>query len=461
MIGRDALEQLATRGLERSEGHPAEVCLDAFDYRLTRFSDGQVHQNLSMDGMYITARVFDGARSGSACLSVRAPERIEEAVSRALAALRYADVGPERPMPRPEQGYVSPDGSFVDETMLGGTDRWRAEVVQRVVAAVEGRGPHAYGRVITEAGERLVANTGGLVSYAPRTRCDLYVTSIWDTGYGASDRHAYRTADIDPEVAASESAQTCIQARNPKPLPASDYTVVLTPYAVADLIAFIGQLGADANAVQEGRSFLAGKAGEPVLSPEITIWDDGLDAAGRPTMFDAEGVKKDPVTIVRDGLAVGPVHNQATAAREGCRSTGHLPVFSPVTRAFSSPQPGYPALPQNLFLAPGRASVADMVRATEMGLLVRGLHYTRVVEPRAVVITGMTRNGLFLIKGGEIAGPVKNLRFTDSYVRVLNGVSHVGRDAQTCADATGDGLGAIRVPHLRVESLRFTGTTDF
>lgn len=453
MMGREKLQSAAEAGLKEAGPRPAEIHLESYGYDLTRFAEGQIHQNISMEGVYVTARVYSGRKRGEVTLPAPGPERVKEAVRRAADALEYAASGPQRPMPDRSVGYAGDKLIGYDERIPERATEWRTDAARRIVRTIESQGPRPFGRVITEHSERLTVNSEGLLSYDPRTGCHLSITAIRGTGYGYSERQGSHFEDVDPERAASEAAGGCNMSRNPEPFPAGDYPVILLPYAVADMMAFIGRLGADGEAVREGRSFMSERMGEKVLSEKLNLWDDGSDPRGCPVLFDGEGVQKQRVDIIRAGVANGALYTQSTAAAEGTKSTGHAPVG----RAFGSFRGGGGAVPQNLFLGVGDATVADMIEATDLGLLVTSFHYTRTVEPREVMITGMTRNGTFLVRNGKVVGPVKNLRFTDSYVRALNGVTHVGSESLTC----GENVGGVRVPALRLESLRFTGTTEF
>ncbi len=453
MMGKQEMKSMAEAGLKEAGEYSAEVHLSSALYELTRFADGQIHQNISMDGLNVTACLYDGRRSGRVHLSAATTDRVRQAVQQAAEKLRYADEGPKRPMPLAEQGYCEEDPPGFDEEVVRRGTQWRAQAVEAAVKEVESRGPRAYGRAITEVTERLSMNTSGLLSYAPRTRCDLVVATIRDTGYSCSERHAYSLSDIDVKETAQESAAGCNRARDPKELEPQEYPVVLLPYAAADLFSFVGRLGANSQAVLEGRSFMSDSLGQQVISEGISLWDDAFDRRGRPIPFDAEGVKKQPVTIIEGGVAVSPVYNQTTGAQQGVPSTGHSPVGSAFAAGGGSPQ----AVPQNLFVAGGEDTVADMIADTSLGLLVTSLHYTRTVEPKEVVVTGMTRNGTFLIREGEVVGPVRNLRFTDSYLRILNDVTHLGQQGMNCSQ----GVGSVHVPAMRVGSMRFTEKTDF
>ncbi|HXQ37266.1 MAG TPA: metallopeptidase TldD-related protein, partial [Anaerolineales bacterium] len=189
------------------------------------------------------------------------------------------------------------------------------------------------------------------------------------------------------------------------------------------------------------------RMGGQVMSPLVSIWDDGLDSNGYPTPFDFEGVPKQRVDIVRDGVIGSPVYDTYSARKEGKSSTGHA---SPSGWGLDT------SFPINLFMGAGEHSVDEMIKSTERGLYIATFWYTRPMQPRDAVITGMTRDGVFMIENGEITYPVKNLRFTQSYIKALADVEMVSRDTRLII---GEPFGTSRVPALKIKAFNFTGST--
>ena len=225
-------------------------------------------------------------------------------------------------------------------------------------------------------------------------------------------------------------------------MPPGEYEVVLEEFAVSDMLDFLGYVGFGGLAVEEGRSFMSGKLGEAVMGSNVSIWDSPLDPAGIPRPFDSEGAPATRVDLVRGGVAVSPVHDRHTAAKAGAEPTGHaLPA-----RYSMGP------VPRNMFLAPGDASRDDLVASVRRGLLITRFWYTRVVHPLTVHMTGMTRDGCFLIENGEVVGPVRDLRFTESYLEALTRVDAIAADTKLVREF----FSVNRVPALKIASWRFT-----
>jgi predicted Zn-dependent protease len=249
---------------------------------------------------------------------------------------------------------------------------------------------------------------------------------------------------IDAGAIGREAADKARASANPVAIDAGDYPVVLEEYAVVDVLDMLGYLGFSALAVQEGRSFV--EIGKRIGSELVSITDDGRDPAGLPMAFDYEGVAKQRVPLLESGVCRGIVHDAQTAARAGIASTGHgLPAPN-----------AYGPFPINMVMAPGAATREELVQGLDRGLLVTRFHYTNPVHPKLAVVTGMTRDGTFLVEDGRIVGPVRNLRYTQSYLDAIAGTVAVARDRKTVRGF----LGGAVVPAIRVDGWAFTGVTE-
>ena len=334
--------------------------------------------------------------------------------------------------------------AWVDATAQA-TPESRAEGVRAVIAAADEAGTVAYGAFTTGAETIVVANSKGIRAAQRRTMAHLLTVSMSpDGGSSYAERAATDVRHIDPAGLGREAAVKARATDRAIALPAGDYPVVLETYAVVDILDMLGFLGFSALAVQEGRSFV--EPGRRIGSELVSIVDDAGDPSGLPMAFDYEGVAKERVTLVDRGICRDVVYDAQTAARDGRRSTGHgLPAPN-----------SYGPFPLNMVMAKGEATRDELIGGLDRGLLVTRFHYTNPVHPKLAIITGMTRDGTFLVEGGRIVGPVRNLRFTQSYLDALAGVSAVGRELRTLRGF----LGGVVVPMVRVDSWTFTGTTE-
>ena len=303
----------------------------------------------------------------------------------------------------------------------------------------------AYGSFATGLESTAVANSNGVRVAGTRTTSQLITVSMGPGGgTGYAEAAAVDATTIDARAIGKEAAIKARSTANAVSVEPGDYPVILEEYAVVDLLDMLGYLGFSALAVQEERSFF--EAGKRIGSDAVTIRDDGYDPAGLPLWFDYEGVAKQRVALVDAGVCRAVVHDSQTAARDGVTSTGHgLPAPNP-----------YGPFPLNMIMEPGTASREELIGGMERGLLVTRFHYTNPVHPKLAIVTGMTRDGTFLVEGGRIVGPVKNLRYTQSYLEALAGTVAVGRERRTLRGF----LGGVVVPAVRIDNWTFTGGTE-
>ncbi|HJP72156.1 MAG TPA: metallopeptidase TldD-related protein, partial [Candidatus Limnocylindria bacterium] len=228
--------------------------------------------------------------------------------------------------------------------------------------------------------------------------------------------------------------------------PPGRYEVVLSPSCVVNMLTFLALHGFNGRAVEEGRSFA--RTGEAQFDVAISLADDVTHPMAIGVGFDAEGTPKRRVELVRAGVTSGLINDRRTAKALGSESTGNA-----VAGAGS-----FGALPANLVLEGGSACTDELIGGVERGLLVTDFWYTRILDPRTQVVTGLTRNGVWLIENGHVARPVTNLRFTQSFLDALGPgqVRGVGSDLTLVGGAV-FGIGAYIVPSLHLASWNFTG----
>jgi predicted Zn-dependent protease len=192
------------------------------------------------------------------------------------------------------------------------------------------------------------------------------------------------------------------------------------------------------------------RPGEKITGDRISIWDDGRDPAGLPMPLDWEGVPRKRVDLISGGVSSGLVHDMASAARAGVESTGHgLPAPNPIG-----------ALAVNLFMAGGEVrSKADLCEGIERGVWVTRFWYVNIVHPKQSQLTGMTRDGTFLIENGKITRPIKNMRFTQSMMEAFSSASGLTTATKLQAGEDYDFTAGIRVPAVRLEKFNFTSVT--
>jgi PmbA protein len=428
--------------------------LMGLDEQLTRFASDGIHQHVAEANRYVVVRAVLGKRTGVGATNDLADAGLERAVEAAIAgANAAAKLCPEDEhfLGLPEPAAV-PEVSAFDKATAACSPAERAQIVGVVCRQAEEQGCSAFGAFRTGAHEIAVANSRGLFAYHPVTETDFTTVVMTDQeGSGYATDASWRVSDIDVAARGEEAIAKALRSRNPQPVEPGAYPVVFEPYVGHELVLELGR-AAGASFVQEGQSWMTGRQGERLMSPRISIWDDGLDLAGWPLPFDFEGVARRRVDIVRDGVVGDTLYDRARAVKDGKTSTGHaLPVINPFNPWLNAAR--YGPVPRHTFMGAGGSTLEEMIAGTERGIYVTRFWYCRPVHPRDAVVTGMTRDGTFLIEHGELTTPVCNLRFTQSYVEALAGAEMVGREVRReWADP-----GIRSAPALKLAAFRFTG----
>lgn len=423
-------------------GSQADIYLTATDQALTRFANNRIHQNVAHEDAVAHIRVATGLRQGRSVTNDLSPDGLADAVKQAgeYARLMPEDADfPGLPDPSPVQSVAA----FDQETGTCDAER-RADRVAMVCSRAADLSLEAAGFCRTGSTELAVVSTRGADAYHVGSFAGLLITARGDDSAGWSKGGGWSLGQIDADELADEAIGKAVRGRDPQDLEPGEYPVVLEHYAVDDMLEALSFYGMGAHMVQDGRSWMNEIVGQQTMSSLVDIRDDGLDPNGWPVPFDAEGVPKQRVDIVRDGVVLGPVHNTYTGAREGALSTGH--------------QRGATGGPTatNLFMRPGDRTTEALIAMVGRGLYVTRFYYTRLAHNRGCVMTGMTRDGTFLIENGELTSPVKNLRFTQGYVDALAGCQALSGTAHLNLNEAGV---AMHVPAALLESWRFTGQT--
>ena len=420
-------------------GDRAEAEVTVVDGRsaLTRFANSFIHQNVADDYRWARLRVSAGGRLASASTDRTDVEGMTRLVERTLAAAAMRPVDPDwpglaPPMPRP------PTDAYDEATHFADPAR-RAEVVRQFVDA--GPDLRAAGFCDSGGASTAFANSAGQRLEGRTSSSSLEAIHRTTASDGRGWQSSSRLSDIDGAAAGRAAADKARRGDDLVDVEPGRYEVVLEPQCLANMLEFLRD-GFNARTFAEGRSFV--ELGEQQFDPGVTIWDDATDPRAISRGFDAEGTPKRRLDLVAGGVPVALCHDRRTAAKAGggAESTGHAVMGGEAAGAW----------PSNLFVAPGDRSPQQLVSSMERGLLVTEFWYTRILDPKTQVVTGLTRNGTFLVEGGEVVGGVANLRFTQSYVDALRpgNVLGVGDDARLFE-------GTFHVPTLHLAGWNFTG----
>ena len=438
------LAQLTLKTALSAGAAEAEVLVFANETALTRFANDRVHQNVANEDVQVQVRAVIGARIGVASTNRSSEDGIRACCERAVDAARHSPADPAFPGLPAAHPLEQPDRA--DTTTLALDATGRANAVAAIVDACKARGLVAAGGVATDHSVTAVANSLQVDAAMPTTMTRVTVLASGpDSASGWASFASRAAGDLDPGALGREAAELALRSARPVALEAGTYTVVLAPEAAADIAQFLGWYGGGAKAVEEGRSFMTDRVGQRLVSPLITLADNALDPSGPGLTFDYEGQPKRRVELISQGVVTRPVTDSYWAARTGRANTGH---------ALPAPNRMGP-IPLDLEFQAGDSDAEKMISSVARGVYVTRFHYVNISEPVRVELTGMTRDGTFMIENGELTRPVRNLRFTQSAIEALDTTLAVS----STRVRTGED-GRVLAPHLLLERFAFTGQTE-
>ncbi|OQX90276.1 MAG: hypothetical protein B6D57_03980 [Candidatus Coatesbacteria bacterium 4484_99] len=445
MLGEDRVMDIIKTALSFSESEQLEVMVYGSNVALTRYASSYIHQNVSYSVASISIRAVEGKRWGVASTDDLSNDAIKNTVriAREIALSREEDPDFES-LPRPAE--YKKVNVFRDACEKQSPIE-RAEAVKEIIGEVKKGGFEAAGSYRVETTEVGIGNSLGVRCYHPLSKALLVVVSISDTSEGYADACGLEPADIDHLKVAVESADVCGRAQNPKDIEPGNYDVILTPYAIGELMSWMTFVGFSAKMYDEGRSFMTDRMGEKIFGDNITFIDDGLTDRNFAFPFDFEGVPRERVVLVDNGVAEAVCVDSVYARKLKVKNTGHsLPKGEEVD-----------AIPLHLQIEPGDSTPDDMVSRVNKGLYVSNFHYVNgFIDPRNAIFTGMTRYGLFYIEDGKIKYPVKNLRFTESMLKAFSNVASISRERKLISYY----IGGFLLPYLLVNDFKFTSKTS-
>jgi predicted Zn-dependent protease len=418
-VSESALE-LAERALAAAEGDQAEAVVQSERSGFARFADSEVHQPTLIENAVVQLRLVRDGRIGSALTNRVDPGALRELARRAAEAADLAPPDPHFPGLAQPEPYPEVDG--YDDTTASLAAKDLAELAGEAIDATGELA--AYGFFTSAVSELAVASSTGVSAHQRMTDATALVIAAGDDLSGYAERTSWSAARVEPASVGREAAEKAARTRGAVSIEPSRYAAVLEPYALGELLQWFAWDSFSGLGLLEERSALCGRLGERIADPKVSISDDALDPAGLPKAFDFEGVPKRRLPLIDEGVATGVVWDRTTAARSsnGQVSTGH--AAAPPIRVFGP-------LPTALSVAPGEAeSVEDLAELVGEGIYITRLHYLGIVNPREGVITGMTRDGTFRIRGGRIAEPLVNLRFTVAVPDLLAEVPGLTRRRQ-------------------------------
>jgi PmbA protein len=420
-----------------------EVILGTTEQTTIRFAQNHIYQPLTVKNIWLKIRFIKNKKILVLNLASFSEKQIKKTIAKAKNLIKYQQKDKNfASLPKAKPIKINKETSFSQQTK----NLKAAELIKQAGKAITlSKKNHltASGKLEKSIDRLLIANSLGTFQYQPSTLLS-FSTVIHDeqtnsSGYGQAVAKQIKNLNIEKEV--KKTIKTAKQSKHPKKIKTADYEVILMPSAFQEILPFFSWLGPNARIYHEEVSFLKGKIGRQIFSPKLNIIDNPKNSIS-PSFFDFEGYPKKKITLVKNGVPKQVVYDSYYAEKYNKKNTGHgLPA--PNTQG---------PIPLHLVIKPGSTSLEKMIKTTKKGLLINRLWYIRVVHYKNLVLTGMTRDGTFLIENGKIKHPVKNLRFTDSIPNMLKNITQL-ENMSYWQDLM---WGIAKIPAVKIKSFKFT-----
>jgi predicted Zn-dependent protease len=456
MVSKDEARTLIDTAIKyamRRKVDGIEVSVQSFNVATSRFANNSMTQNQAPLTVSISVRVHKDGKQARLTSDHVTVGGIRELVDNAITAAEFLDVDKEMlPLSRPEKRTVQKDVVRYDARTATFSAEKRAQAIKSIVDIALKNGLTAAGIFASGSWAQAIGNSEGLFRYHRETNAECSITmkhvdsktGVESTGW--AKQHSPRVGDIDAVALATRAADKALMSANPEEVPPGKYTVVLEPSAVLDLLCYLNY-DVTATSFVDKLSCFFDKRGKSVAGKNITIADDVFHPLQSGCPFDGEGMQRRRVDLIKSGTLSGLVAGRRSARKLGIDATGH-----------GLPEPSVAGeWPRNIVVQGGEKDLEELIKSTSRGILLTRVWYVREVDPTSKIVTGMTRDGTFLIENGRIKCGIKNMRFNQSLLELLNNVNEFGRSLRTAGE---EGEPAV-VPAMKVENFNFSSITRF
>jgi predicted Zn-dependent protease len=444
-----------------------EVLFSGGRFALTRFANNTIHQNVTEENYTVSVRTVFAGRTARASTNKFDDESLRQVVKSSESLAKVQQPDPDLlPMPSQQEAegdaetsvHTTQTPSRYFEQTAGVTPELRAEGVRKIVDVADSHKLTTAGVFSSSESIDGIFNSRGLSRWHTQTLAEISITMLADDSSGWQKLNSADVANLDPQKLAEIAAKKAIDSACPREIPAGKYTVILEPSAALDITGFMFW-DYSGMAILDQRSFLAGRIGTKLFGDNITIWDDVSHSSQTGSPFDGEGMRRYKVELVKNGVVKRVVYARATAKR--MKRSEYREKVGPIEatgHGFSLPNE-IGEMPLNIVFAPASdpQTVEQMIACTERGILVTRLWYIREVDPYEKILTGMTRDGTFLIEDGRVQCGVRNFRFNESLIHMLSNVEAMGSPVRACGDESFD----MVVPAMKIRDFNFTEVTKF
>ena len=462
MLTRERAADIFDRIRRFSSADEVEAIFTGSHFALTRFANNTIHQNVEEENSVVSIRTNFAGRTARATANQFDDESLRRAVAASENLARVQAPDPDLlPMPTAEEANsgdntVHATRSFEETAAITPADR--AEVVKSIVSIAGKHKLTTAGIYSNSESREGIFNSRGLANWHRQTLAEISITMLAEDSSGWRKLNSPNVSNLDPAWLAETAAQKAVDSAHPREIAPGKYMVILEPAAVLDIVGFMfWDYGGVA--ILDQRSFLNERIGTKLFGENINICDDAAHPLQAGSPFDGEGMQRQRVQLVENGVVKRVVYARATARKmQSSEYAGKVGPIEPTGHGFPLPNE-MGEMPMNIvFRAPEKPqSVEQMIASTERGVLVTRLWYIREVDPYEKIVTGMTRDGTFLVENGKIQGGLRNFRFNQSLISMLSNVEAMSAPVRASGEESFD----MVVPAMKVKEFNFTEATKF
>jgi PmbA protein len=467
MLSREKAADIFDRIKKFSSADEVEVLFSGGRFALTRFANNTIHQNVEDENHVVSVRTVFGGRTARATTNTFDDDGLRRVVesSETLAKVQHPDAD-LLPMPDSREAAGPPDegarATQVPSRYFAATaaitPQLRAGGVKKIVEVAQQHKLTTAGIFSSSESVEGIFNSRGLSDWHTQTLAEVSITMLGADSSGWQKANSPDMANLDPLTLAETAAKKALDSAHPAELAPGKYTVILEPSAALDIVGFMFW-DYSGTALLDERSFLTGRIGTQLFGENITIWDDVTHPSQSGSPFDGEGMRRMRLPLVENGIVKRVVYARATAER--MKRSDQKDKVGPIAatgHGFSLPNE-MGEMPLNIVFASPKnpQTLAEMIASTERGVLVTRLWYIREVDPYEKIVTGMTRDGTFLVENGRVRQGVRNFRFNQSLIHMLSNVEAMSVPLRSCGEESFD----MVVPAMKVRDFNFTEVTKF
>ncbi len=431
---KEEARKIMEKALSFSSADACSITLSGSESGNIRYARNTVTTSGHRSNQSLAVNASFGKKSGTATIDEFDDASLEKVVKRAEELANLSPENPEFMQPLAAQTYDEPKNYVAATANI--KPEYRAGVAQKSITPAAEKEVTAAGFLDDSAGFRAMLNSAGLFAYNKSTNIDFTVTMRTDDGTGSGwvSRDFNDVAKFDAAEASNVAVQKALQSREAKAVEPGRYTVILEPAASEELLGNMFR-AFDARTADEGRSFMSKegggtKMGSKIVDERVTIWSDPLNPEVPTATWNGEGLPLKKMNWIEDGVVKNLAYDRFWADKQGVE-----PVPSP----------------NNFIMAGGDASLDDLIQNTKKGILVTRFWYIRSVDPQTLLFTGLTRDGTFYIENGQIRYPVKNFRFNESPIIMLNNLEALGKQVRVNGNL---------IPYMKIRDFSFTSLSD-